>query len=168
MVSVLVVQPHGVVLRANGCNERFAVRGHRDAFLRGWAKGELLRFSIWKALPPDMKVIRPGCQIDPFPIRRPRAQKTRPVGRAHNFNFIGAIEWNDPAGDNFASAVHLNDEHPSSVRRKEGMMGHAAFAGGHIDVAAVPAALIRGHYGHMQPFFNFGEEQPLSAFDPCQ
>jgi hypothetical protein len=127
----------------------------------------LLWFSIWKALPPDVKGIRLGCEVDPFTIWRPRARKTRPIGRTYNSNFIRAIKWNDPAGNNFTSAVHLNNEHPSAVRRKEGMMGHAAFAGRHINVAAIPAALIRGHYGHMQPFFDFREEQPLSAFNPC-
>ena len=54
MISVVVVDPDGVILRANGRNERLAVRGHRDTFLRGWAKGQLLGLSVWKALPPDM------------------------------------------------------------------------------------------------------------------
>ena len=31
-------------------------------------------------------------------------------------------------------------------------MGHAAFAGGHVDVPAIASALIRGHYDHVQPF----------------
>src|SRR5271154_5897209 len=167
VVSVLIVQPHRPVLGPDRSNERLAVRRHRYSYLRGWAKGQLFRLSIWKALPPDMKVIRPGCQIDPFTIRRPRARKTCPVGRAYDSNFIRAIEWNDPAGNNFVLAVHLNNEYPSAVRRKVGMMGHAAFAGGHIDVPAISSALIRGHYDQVQPFFNLREEQPLSAFNPC-
>src|SRR5271154_2786579 len=167
MVSILIVQPHRPVLRPGRSNERLAVRRHRYSFLRRWAKGELLWLSIWKALPPDVKGIRLGCEIDPFPIRRPRAQTTRSVGRAYNSNFIRAIEWNDPAWNNFVLAVHLNNEYPSAVRRKVGMMGHAAFAGGHIDVPAISSALIRGHYDQVQPFFNLREEQPLSAFNPC-
>ncbi len=47
------------------------------------------------------------------------------------------------------------------------MMGHAALASGHVDIAAIPPILIRGHYGHMQAFFNLREEQPFSAFNPC-
>ena len=168
MVSVLVVQPHRPVLRPDRGNERLAVRRHRNSFLRRWAKGELLWFSIWKTLPPDVKVIRLGCEIDPFTIRRPRARKTRPGGRAYNSNFVRALEWNDTAGNNFASAVHLNNEYPSAVRRKVGMMGHTAFAGGHVDVPAISPALIRGHHRHVQSFFDLREEQPLSAFNPCQ
>ena len=69
MVSVLVVQPHREVLRADGGYERLSVRRHRYSFLRRGAKGQLLRVSIWKALTPDMEVIRPGSEIDPFTVR---------------------------------------------------------------------------------------------------
>ena len=77
-------------------------------------------------------------------------------------------KWNDPAGQNLTSTAHLNHEYPSAIRRKVGMMGHAAFARGHVDVPAIPSALVCGHHNHMQPFFDLREEQPLSAFNPCQ
>ena len=80
MVSVLVVHPYGVVLRANRCNERLTVGRYRDSFLRRWAKGELLRLTIGKALPPDVEVICSGGEIDPFPVGRPRAATATPVG----------------------------------------------------------------------------------------
>src|SRR5271156_6690744 len=115
MVSILIVQPHRPVLRPGRSNERLAVRCHRYSFLRRWAKGELLWFSIRKTLPPDVKGIRLGCEIDPFTIRRPRARKTWPSGRAYNLNVVRALKRNDSAGNNFASAVHLDNEYPSAV-----------------------------------------------------
>src|SRR5277367_1608699 len=170
VVSVLIVQPHRPVLRPGRGDERLAVRRHRYSFLRRWAKGKLLWLAIRKTLPPDVEVIRSGGEIDPFPIRRPSARTTGAVGRADNSNFIRAIEWNDPAGNNFASAVHLNNEYPSGVRRKVGMMGHAAFAGGHVDVPAIPTALIGGHNLHMKPFpvYELRKEQALPSFNPGQ
>ena len=69
MVSVLIVQPNRKVLRADGGDKGLAVRRHRNSFLRRGAKGQLLRVSIWKALTPDMEVIRLGSEIDPFTVR---------------------------------------------------------------------------------------------------
>ena len=43
MVAILVVQPHRGVLRADGGDERFSVRGHRNALLGGRAECHLLR-----------------------------------------------------------------------------------------------------------------------------
>ena len=168
MVSVLVVQPHGVVLRANGCNERLAVGRNRDSFLRCWAEGELLRLAIGKALPPDVEVIRSGGEIDPFPVGRPCAGKTSAVGRADNSNVIRALEWDNAAWENFTSITHLNDQHRSAIRRKVGMVCHASITHRHIDVAAIPSGLIRGHNLQVQPFDDLRKEQSLASFNPCQ
>src|SRR5271170_4843263 len=161
------MQPHSLVLRPDSGYERFAVRRHRYSLLGRWAKGELLWLSIRKALPPDMKGIRLGCEIDPFSVRRPSARTTGAIGRANYLSVICALEWSDAAGQNFALTAHLNNEYPSAIRRKVGMVSHAAFGRGHVDVPAVAAAFVCGHHHHMQPFVDLGEEQPLSAFDPC-
>src|SRR6266446_4409973 len=55
VVALLVVEPNGAVLGADGRNKRLAVRGHRNTLLRGGARGELPRFSVGKTLPPEMK-----------------------------------------------------------------------------------------------------------------
>ena len=56
VVALIVMEPNGAVLRSDSSNERFAIRGHGNTLLRGRAESQLLRISIRKALPPDMKL----------------------------------------------------------------------------------------------------------------
>src|SRR5579863_6367268 len=118
--------------------------------------------------PSRVRVRRVRIEVDPFAIWRPRSRETFAFGRAHNSDVLPALKWNNAAGHNLALTVHLNDKYPSTIRRKIGVMRHAAFSRGHIDVTAVSPVFVRGYKHQMQPFSHLGEEQPLPLLDPGQ
>src|ERR1700756_3815559 len=107
MVAVFVVQPDGVVLRADGGDERSAVGRHGNSFLRCWAKGDLLGLSIREALAPDVEVVSFGGQIDPFAVGRPRAGTTLSGGRADGSDVVLVLKGDDAAVDDETFIVHL-------------------------------------------------------------
>ena len=76
-VAARVVKPQGSALQRDGGDERAAIRRHGDAFLFGWASGDLLRIAIRKTLPPDVICAhRVRCEVHPLPIPRPRGECT--------------------------------------------------------------------------------------------
>src|SRR5207237_10101657 len=76
MVAIFVVQPYGAVLRADGCNQRLTISGHRNALLRGRAESKLFGFSVRKTLTPDVKFAGLNIQVHPLTIERPCAGNT--------------------------------------------------------------------------------------------
>src|SRR5260370_42392732 len=76
VIAILVVEPHSAVLGADGRNERLAVRGHRNALLRGGTGGELLRLTARKTLPPEMKFVSSSGELHQLTVRRPSAGNT--------------------------------------------------------------------------------------------
>ena len=53
------------------------------------------------------------------PIRRPSAGNAGTAGRANDLWVACALERNNPAGQNLAMIIHLNNKHPPSVRGKK-------------------------------------------------
>src|ERR1700720_2749641 len=168
MVALLVMEPNCAVLGSNRSNERFAIRSHRNAFLRGRAECQLLGLSTWKGLPPDMKLVILLCtEVNPFSIGRPRTCKARTVW-TNDVHVAIVVEGNHAARQNVAATAHLDDEDPFAVGGEIGMMGHAPLAGGRVDVAALSAAFVGCNKDHVESLFNLREEQTLAAFDPCK
>src|SRR6266481_8121596 len=128
MVAVLIMQPHSAVLRANRCNQRFTVRGHRNPFLRGRAESDLFGCSVGKTLAPDVKLVSLNREVDPLPVRRPATGKTSLAGRTNNADVAIATKGSDTAWHQVATAIHFDHQYPSPIRRQIGMMGHAAVA----------------------------------------
>jgi len=145
VVASFVVQPHRAVCRADGRNQRFAIRSHRNTFLRSRTGAHFLRFSVRKALPPNVKSVGLDREIHPVPVGGPCACNTGPAGRPNHANSAPALKRNNSALLNVATTVHLDHEHPLTVWGKIGMMGHASLSGRHVNVSAVQMC-IRDRY----------------------
>ena len=81
---------------------------------------------------------------------------------------LPALKWNNAAGQNLALTVHLNHEYPSAIRRKIGVMRHAAFSSGHVDVTAVPPVSSVVTSTRCSPSLISEKSSRFPCFDPGQ
>ena len=166
MVAVFIVKPDRAVLRAHRSNQRFTIGRHGHPFLGSRPKGDLFRFAAGKTHPPDVKFIAGRVEIQPFSVRRPRAGNAGLINRADQSRRPGLRKRNHATGDQLAAAAHFHHQHVFPVRRKIGMMGHAAIAFRHVYVAALSARFIGGNQGHLQALLDLREEHAATAVDP--
>src|SRR5436305_7839729 len=108
------MHPHGALARADGRNERAAIRGEIDAVLFGHPEGDLFRRTVGKTLAPDVRsVALVRREIHPLPIGRPRGLGTLRRRRTDCPSGRAAVERDKSAWK--PRTLHFGCEYPFPI-----------------------------------------------------
>src|SRR5512146_1508472 len=136
---VVLAEPQGRALNADGSDEGLAVGGHGDAFFFGWPRGDLLRFTIREALPPDVEgAAGVGGEVHPGAVWAPGGFGAGSLQRANRPPAGASVERHQAAGHPFA-VLHLNHQRPLAVGGSIGAVGHGGGLGRKVDHALAAA-----------------------------
>src|SRR5271154_2905120 len=103
------MNPNGTCPHADRSDDRTAIRPHRQSFLFHGAKGDLLRPSVGKALPPQVALsFDGGDEIHPRAIGSPAGGGARTFW-PYRSSLKSPVERNEMAHRPVSLSIHLHD-----------------------------------------------------------
>src|SRR5689334_18508696 len=122
---------------AQGSYQRTSTWLDSDSIFFSGAEGDLLWFCFGEMLPPNVtSTLYVGCEIHPAPIRRPPGRRASTAWANCSGCWL-ALERNQATWGPLSGSVHLYQQRPMAVRRRERIMNHSSFVCWEIDLSQV-------------------------------